>query len=335
MDETEYRQSLEAFKDLSSAFFPTSIVLCAIELDLFTALESCPMEAIGLAEKLAVDSRALEILMTALASLGYLECDGRIYRNTPFATRALVRGNKDYEGDSALMSLWFMRLMGGLSETVRHGYGPETFEGAVSESSAKARLLACAMDQVSRGYTTELVKMIDMKGVRRLLDVGGAAGSFAMALVRAHNDVEATVLELPHVAAEARRLITERGMQERVKVCEGDFRMVPFGENYDIVFCSNIFHLCDTQLCSILVKKAAAALNPGGRLVIKDMIPEADQPMPQHMAMFSVLMLSLSRGGKLHDEVSYTQWCIEAGLEKPKRIDCWERSSLLIARKPI
>jgi hypothetical protein len=103
------------------------------------------------------------------------------------------------------------------------------------------------MDQVSRQYTTELIENIDMKGVRRILDVAGAAG----------------------------------------------------------------------------------------RLVIKDMIPETNKPMPQHMAMFSTLMPAISHGGQLHDEVAYTQWCTAAGLEQPERIDCWERSSLLIARKPL
>ncbi len=335
MDETEFQQNLKAFQDLSSAFFPPAIVLAAIELDLFTNLDAEPVSATTLAEKLSLDSSALKKLLIGLVSLGYLECEDLVYHNAPFASRALVRGKEDYEGDSALMSLWFMRLMGGLSETVRHGHGPESFEGAVSESAEKAHQLTHAMDQISRHYTTKLVEFIDMKGVRRILDVAGAAGSFAMALVKGYDDVKATVLELPHVAAQARKLIAQRDMQDRIQVCEGDFREVPFGENYDLIFCSNIFHLCDPQLCSILVKKAAAALNPGGRLVIKDMIPEKDAPMPQHMAMFSVLMPALSHGGKLHDEAAYTQWCIQAGFEKPERINCWERSSLLIARKPI
>jgi cyclopropane fatty-acyl-phospholipid synthase-like methyltransferase len=335
MDETEYQQSLKAFKDLSSAFFPPSVVLCAIELELFTTLETGPMTAESLAGKLSLDSPALEKLLTGLVSLGYLECEGLLFRNTPFASRALVRGKKDYEGDSALMSLWFMRQMVELSEIVRHGHGPETFEDEVSDSSGRARQLTHAMDQISRQYTTELVENIDMNGVRRILDVAGAAGSFAMALVKGHDDVQATVLELPHVAAQAKELIAQRGMLDRVEVREGDFRQDPLGEDYDLVFCSNIFHLCDPQLCSTLVNKAAAALNPGGKLVIKDMIPETDKPMPQHMAMFSTLMPAISHGGQLHDEAAYTRWCIAAGLEEPERIDCWERSSLLIARKPL
>jgi len=335
MDETEYQQNLKSFKDLSSAFFPTSVILCAIELELFTNLDAEPASVTTLANKLALDSAALEKLLTGLVSLGYLEHEGNLYRNTAFSSRALVRGKTDYEGDSALMSLWFMRQMSGLSETVRRGHGPDTFENEVCESSDKARQLTHAMDQISRQYTTGLVEHIDMKGIRRILDVAGAAGSFAMALVQGHDDVTATVLELPHVAAQARELIAQRGMQDRVEVREGDFREDSFGAGYDLIFCSNIFHLCNTELCYTLIKKAAASLNPGGRLVIKDMIPEIGKPMPQYMAMFSTLMPAISHGGKLHDEAAYTEWCIAAGFDEPERINCWERSSLLIARKPL
>lgn len=335
MDESEFQQQLRDFQDLSSAFFPPAILFAAIELDLFTTLDAEPASAATLADKLALDSAALEKLLSGLVSLAYLQCENQLYRNTAFTSRALVRGKKDYEGDSALMSLWFMRQMSGLSEIVRHGHGSETFEDEVCESSDKAHQLTHAMDQISRQYTTGLVDNIDMKGVHRILDVAGAAGSFAMALVKGHDNVQATVLELPNVAIHARELIAQRGMLDRVQVREGDFREVPFGKNFDLIFCSNIFHLCDTEQCNMLVKKAATALNSGGRLVIKDIIPETNKPMPQHMAMFSTLMPAISHGGKLHDETAYTHWCIQAGFEQPERIDCWERSSLLIARKPL
>jgi hypothetical protein len=45
-------------------------------------------------------------------------------------------------------------------------------------------------------------------------------------------------------------------------------------------------------------------------------------------------MLYVSKGGALHPERDYVDWCLAAGLERPRRIDCWERSSLLIARRP-
>ncbi len=335
MNENDFREKLKAFKDLSSAFFPTGIILCAIELGVFTGLTAGPSQPEELAERLGVDARALGTLMAALASLGYLEHDAKGYRNTPFSERALARDQPDYQGDSALMSLWFLRLMGGLSEVIRTGRARETFEEAVRVSPERSRVLVRAMDQITWDFTASLLKHVDMTGVRRLLDVGGAGGSFAMALLQGRENVEATVFELPHIAGEARRLIKERGMEDRVRFQEGDFRTDLLGEGYDLVFCSNIFHLCDGELCRTVIEKAASALEPGGRLVVKDMLGDSTARQSPALTIYSVLMLLISRGGALHDEQAYMEWCAAAGLERPQRIDCWERSSLLIARKPI
>ena len=75
-------------------------MFAAIELDLFTSLDAEPVSATTLANKLALDSDALEKLLTGLASLDYLECEDQLYQNTAFASRALVRGKQDYEGST-------------------------------------------------------------------------------------------------------------------------------------------------------------------------------------------------------------------------------------------
>ena len=329
----EYQRQLQAFQELSSAFLPTTIVLSAIELGLFSALEGRPQSAEELAAAHRLDRHALETLLAALVSLDYLECEAGRYRNSEFAARALVAGSKEYEGDTALMSLWFMRQMCQLSDTVRSGRGRESFEEAVSESPARAAWLASAMDQVARNYCDSIADHLNMRGVRRLLDVGGAEGSLARAMLAANSEAEADIFELPHVATAARRRIREHGLAHRIKVVEGDFRTDDLGKGYDLVFFSNIFHLCDKQLARELIGKAARALNPGGRLAIKDVVPRRGESMPPAMAMFNVVAMTISTGGCLHDEESYAEWCLEAGLERPERLDCWERPSLLIARR--
>ena len=330
----EYQRQLCAFQELSSAFLPTTVVLSAIELGLFSELASGPTSAEALAKRLHLDRHALETLLAALVSLGYLECESGLYRNSEFSSRALVKESPEYEGDTALMSLWFMRQMCQLSDTVRMGRGRESFEEAVSESPARAAWLASAMDQVARNYSDSIAGHLDMRGVRRLLDVGGAEGSLARAMLAANSEAEADIFELPHVAEAARQRIREHGLEHRIKVIEGDFRSDELGEGYDLLFFSNIFHLCDEALARSLIGKAARALNPGGRLAIKDVVPRRDEPMPPAMALFNVVTMTISEGGCLHDEQSYAEWCLEAGLERPERLDCWERPSLLIARKP-
>ncbi|MCE0444921.1 hypothetical protein LT493_05470 [Streptomyces tricolor] len=54
------------------------------------------------------------------------------------------------------------------------------------------------------------------------LDVGGGDATMAMAVADAHPDVEVTVLEIPKVVELARKRVAEAGLDDRVKVVEGD-----------------------------------------------------------------------------------------------------------------
>lgn len=326
-------EQLKRFQELSSGFFQPAVVLNAIELGLFTALGSDWLRAAEIAERIGCKPRPTEVLLGALAAFGYVQRDEDRFANTAFGQRVLVEGSSEYQGDSALMSLWFMRQMCFVGAAVRTGEAAETFEEAVRRSPELSRTLVRAMDQVSRSFLEAVVEHVPISPGGSVLDVGGASGSYGMALVEANPGARATILELPHAAEECRRMVRDRELTDRVEVRAGDFRVGPLGEGYDVVFCSNVFHLLDPDAAESLVRRSAEALRPGGRLVIKDMIGDPGGEA-RGLAVYSTLMLVISRGGALYDAETYGEWIGAAGLEPPRRIDCWERSSLLIATKP-
>jgi len=335
MNEAEYAQKSKEFKSLSSAFFPTAIVLGALDLGVFDALAGGARSANELASAIGADARALRPLLVALAALGYVTRQGDRFEASEFAARALVRGSAGYEGDSALMSLWFMRRAAALAEVVRRGDPGGTMEDAVRDSANHGAMIVRAMDQIAPDFAAKVRENVALEGGERVLDLGGAAGTFARALIADHPRATAVVYELPHAAEEARRIHRARGWDDRMRVTEGDFRAAPdLGGPYDVVFASNVFHLLDPAAAKELVAKIARALAPRGRLVVKDMVGREDGELPQGLATYAVLMLLISRGGALHDEASYRSWCEAAGLTSFRRVDCWERSSLLFAEKP-
>lgn len=334
LTDEEYEEALLKFKDDSAAFFVPGILLTAIELGVFSALDAGATDAESVSRITGGDARSTDVLLTALEPIGYVtQREGKFY-NTAFSSTALVRGRSKYEGESALFSLWCMRQIGELAEVVRSGAPRATYEEAVLASGEQAGMLARAMDQVSRGFTTELLEAVDMRGVRRVLDVGGACGTLLMALLADHPEASGTVLELPNTAAEARTMIAERGYSDRIDVVDGDFRECSLGEDFDVILFSNVFHLCGEDLAERLVMKSAAALAPGGRLVVKDMFGREDGTETTGLSMYSVLMLLISRSGRLHRQSRYDEWLARAGLGPSRRIDCWARSSILIAEKP-
>jgi cyclopropane fatty-acyl-phospholipid synthase-like methyltransferase len=329
----EFQSALKDFKNLSSAFYAPAIVLGSIELGIFDAISRGAETPDAVAAAVKADRRAVKVLLSNLVSYGYLTREGSAFRLTPFSAKALVSSSPLYEGDSARMSFWVHRLSGALVDVARSGRPAQLYEDAVNKDPEMAAVLVRAMDQISRAFLPELVKQVPMNGVSRMLDVGGASGSYAMALIEKEPNATAVVLELPNSAKEAERLISARGFGGRISVKQGDLCKDDFGrEEYDLIFFSNIFHLLDRGMAAKVTLKCARALRQGGRLVIKDMIGNEQGELPG-AASYQILMLLISRDGALHDEASYSGWCEEAGLSPVQRISCWERSSLLISRK--
>jgi cyclopropane fatty-acyl-phospholipid synthase-like methyltransferase len=329
-----YAAALKDFKALSSAFYAPAIVLGAIELGVFDAIAHGAHTPDAVAGAIKADARAVKVILTNLVSYGYLSREGPSFALAPFSEKALVSSSPFYEGDSARMSCWFHRLSGSLVQAARTGQPVETYEDAVKGNPEMAAVLVRAMDQISRAFLPELVKQLPMTGVSRMLDVGGASGSYAMALLEAAPATAGVVFELPNAAKETERIIAARHFAARVSVKRGDLRQDELGhDEYDLIFFSNVFHLLDREMAARVVAKCARALRKGGRLVIKDMIGNEQGELPG-VASYQVLMLLISRGGALHDEQSYTRWCQEAGLSAVQRNNCWERSALLISSKP-
>src|SRR5438874_1484616 len=62
-----------------------------------------------------------------------------------------------------------------------------------------------------QGVARGLLPFLDFSGARRLLDVGGGPGTFAVLLAQKYPDLQVTVLDLPEVVSIARELIQEAG----------------------------------------------------------------------------------------------------------------------------
>jgi SAM-dependent methyltransferase len=110
----------------------------------------------------------------------------------------------------------------------------------------------------------------DWNGTKRLLDVGGGDGGIACALVSRHAHLSASVFNLPASADLARARIAREKLESRVQVVEGDFLEDALPGGYDRVQFSRVLADWSPAVCQMLLKKARAALNPGGTLVISE-----------------------------------------------------------------
>src|SRR5262249_44264589 len=114
---------------------------------------------------------------------------------------------------------------------------------------------------------------------------------------------------------------------------EGDLRLGPPGEGYDLALLSAVCHMFGAQENADLIRRAAHTLAPGGRLVIQDFMLEPDRTSPRAAAVFAVNMLVNTSAGTNYTESDYRVWMLDAGLVEVRRLEIDAPTVLLIGRR--
>jgi SAM-dependent methyltransferase len=322
-----------AILDIATAFQRSRPLLTAYELDLFTILNEEERSSEEAASAIGSDPRATDRLMNALVAMGLLaKRDGR-FRNTPAAAASLVKGKPGYMAGLAHTNhLW--DTWGGLTDVVRHGRPAATI-GAIDDRGADwLRPFIAAMHWRARQSAGEVVGLIDLEGVRRVLDVGGGSGAYAMAFARARRGITAVVFDLPSVVPLTKAYVQAEGLSAEVETAVGDYLRDPLGAGYDLVFMSAVVHSNSPDENRLLVRKAVDALDAGGRLVVVDFLMDEDRSGPPQAALFALNMLVGTRSGDTYTESEVRSWMTEAGLRDVTRVDTPVGTNIVTGRKP-
>jgi 2-polyprenyl-3-methyl-5-hydroxy-6-metoxy-1,4-benzoquinol methylase len=327
------RHNPETIREFITHFQKSRVLLTTFELDIFTVLEGTSLTSVAVANKIKADARATDRLMNAACDIGFLEKKNKKFNNTAEASAYFVKGKPGYM--SALMhtvSLW--QTWSTLTECVRKGTSVYQRPKTINNRNSKwLEAFIGAMHYRASKQAKEIVAKIDLKGVRKVLDVGGGSGAFAMAFVNAGKGVTATVQDLPNVIPITKKYIKEDKMSKKVDTVSGDYNTDPFPEGYDIIFLSAVVHINSYKENVKLIKKCAASLNPGGQVVIQDQVMNDDRTTPSSGALFALNMLVGTEEGDTYTEKEMREWFAKAGLTFEKRVDVFMGNALMIARK--
>jgi ubiquinone/menaquinone biosynthesis C-methylase UbiE len=127
---------------------------------------------------------------------------------------------------------------------------------------------------------------------RKLLDVGGNTGKWAMRCAQHSPDVSITILDLPGQLAVAERNIEQAGLEARITTQAVDLldHARPFPAGFDAIWMSQ-FLVCFSEADVLrLLQRAAAALGPHGALYILDTFWDRQE---HEVAAFSLQASSL------------------------------------------
>lgn len=190
------------------------------------------------------------------------------------------------------------------------------------------------MHVVGRTLARKIAASLDLSPFRRLLDIGGASGTYTIAFFERQPSLEAVLYDLPNVLPMARKRLEAHGLLPRVRLVPGDFYSEPLPTGCDLVLLSAIIHQNSPEQNIALYRKIRDALEPGGCLLIRDHIMEPDRTRPPAGALFAINMLVNTEGGDTYTFEETQTALSEAGSRKVELIRTGEQMDCLIQAFP-
>lgn len=300
---------------LISKFHESRIFLTAAELDVFTLLENNPMSAPEIADRLKATDRGITILLDAVASMGLLEKNAGRYA-CPDQIAALLSKNSERSMlPMVMLASGGWKRWSNLTDIVRNG--KDDFQGKVFDiDESEQEAFTGAMHAVACMMAPGIVAAIKPGESTRLLDIGGGSGSYSQAFLEASSGLTATLFDLPPVIRNVRKRLAATDLLDRISFIAGDFYQDELPAGHDLALLSAIIHQNSPEQNLELYRKVFRALQPGGRLVIRDHVMNPDHTEPTSGAFFAVNMLVVTEGGQ-----TYSFKEIKSSLESAGFID--------------
>jgi SAM-dependent methyltransferase len=301
-------------------YWETKILLTAVSLDLFSALGEDALSVSQIAERLHVNRRALEPVMNALVAMRVLEKSEKAYANTQVAKKHLVKDSPDYVGHLLVLHDAEWNHWGKLESAIRTGRSPVQQHLFETQPELGAQVLT-VLDRIGRGSGIGLAQRLGLLGTERMLDVGGGAGTNAIAFCQAYPHLTATVFDLPQTLSVTRDHVEKAGLSDRISLQPGNFHVDDFEGTFDVALMSDILHYQDGPTNAAVVEKVYRHLHAGGRLIIKDRFLDPSRTSPAWTTAFAVHILVNTERGECFTIEECRQWMEQSGFTRIEELE--------------
>jgi len=331
MGKSKYNFSAIELIDLASGYRQSRILLTGLELGVFTILDKGKKTSREAAKILKTDEKATDRLMNALCAMKILKKRNNFFSNSSSSSRYLVEGKPGFLANLFhINNLW--ENWSTLTKVIYKGgtvsKEPERHRGKKSTSD-----FIGAMHFFAKSRATKVVALINLKGVKNVLDVGGGSGAYSIEFVRRGKGINAVVFDLPSVIPLTNKYIENEGLGGRIKTVAGDFNINNLGEGFDLVLLSSIIHSNSPDENLRLIKKCYNALNQNGQIVIQDFIMNKDKTIPDFGVLFAINMLVNTEAGDTYTFGEVKAWLEESKFSKIKKKNAPADTTLIIGRK--
>jgi acetylserotonin O-methyltransferase len=327
--------------DLLFAFRRSKTMFDAVALGVFDALTDGPKTAAALAGQLGAQAGALEQLLDACVGLGLLDRNQSDYSSTPAAAAYLTSKSPDrltgyvnYSND-VTWNLW-AHLKDAVKEGTNRWKQTYGWDGPIfshffrTEESRREFLMG--MHGFGRISSPYVAAAFDLSPFRRLVDLGGATGHFAIAACERYPQLEAAVFDLAEAMPLAQEIVGASPVGRRIVLVPGDFFRDPLPEA-DLFALGRILHDWSEEKVLTLLSRVYERLPAGGAVLIAEKLLDDDKAGPTWAQMQSLNMLVCTEGkertlAEYEELLNRVGFCDVEGCRTPSPLDA------VLARKP-
>jgi SAM-dependent methyltransferase len=314
------KPSPEHIFDVLTAFQSSAALKTAIELDIFTAIAEGADRANAIAERVNAAERGVRILCDYLTIQGFLIKGDNRYALTQETAIFLNRRSPGYMGTVAgfLVSEPSKKQFDLLTEAVRKG-GTVAAQGDNTKPNDEVWVaFARSMAPLTIGSAAFIAELAGVKERKpwKVLDVAAGHGMFGITIAQENPNAQIVALDWAPVLQVARENAEAAGVTSQVTFRPGSAFETAFGDGYDAVLLTNIFHHFDPPTCERLMRRVHAALKPGGWAITLEFLPNEDRVTPPLAAGFSLIMLAATDSGDAYTFSQYEKMFANAGFPR-------------------
>jgi SAM-dependent methyltransferase len=283
---------------LWSAATAAAILGTAIETGLLWLLEHRPLNAQEIVQALDIPGMRGFYWLQLLETMGILENGPRGYLPSNLTREAILETRNQDSWKHLIVDE--RERIAGVSNLALYIREPgsvwaaqglaarENYVEKMRNDPARAREFTRMLFEVHQALAKVICELWDgllnMQGIRHLMDLGGGSGVVSMALLPKYPALRATVVDIENVCIAGREIAAQEGLADRISYHPAEFVDDEFPTGFDVIL------KCDTSVFGVwLYKKLWQSLKPGGRLVCVDHLSPSEHSAPPNRVEWAFL----------------------------------------------
>jgi SAM-dependent methyltransferase len=267
-------ETTEDILELLNGYIISAALGAAMELGVFWLLAEKPLSAPNVAQSLNIPLNRCHHWLQLLCKLGLLEDSAEGYAPSIIARKAILNAQSQdtwaFQAREDRDSSLFVRdlalnISKPMSTWQTRNLTPPDYFQRIKEDPSYAARFTRKLYEIHCPLAEQLANMLDLRGVKSLLDLGGGSGVVSFALLRKQHDLTSVVVDVENVCQAGREIASENKLEKRITYLAADFLQDDLPTGFDMVM------LCDVgSFSEILFRRIYDVLNLKGHLVIVD-----------------------------------------------------------------